>query len=58
MPAESNGYTLEMHVIDSFPMATKGRWTVMEVHRDGEFAPVKSEPGSAVDSPDFARRLL
>lgn len=56
LPSANNGYKLEMYVFDIFPLADK--WTVLEVNREEEFAPVKNEPGNSVDSPDTARQLL
>lgn len=55
-PTSINGVKLEMFIFDVFPLAE--RWAVMEVAREDEFAPVKNEPGNAVDSPDTARTLL
>ncbi len=55
-PINNNGYKLEMYIFDVFPLANK--WTVMEVIREDEFAPVKNGPGNPADSPDTAKRLL
>lgn len=55
-PTTPNGVKLEMFIFDVFPLATS--WTVVEVARDDEFAPVKNEPGNVADSPDTARLLL
>lgn len=55
-PTANNGAKLEMFIFDVFPLAE--RWVCMEVDRDDEFAPVKNEPGNAVDSPDTARQML
>ena len=55
-PTTINGVKLEMFIFDVFPLANK--FTVMEVDRENEFAPVKNEPGNAVDSPDSARALM
>lgn len=55
-PTNINGIKLELFIFDVFPLAE--RWLVLEVNREGEFAPVKNEPGNPVDSPDSARVLL
>ena len=55
-PAANNGVKLELFIFDVFPLAE--RWVCMEVDREEEFAPVKNEPGNAVDSPDTARAML
>lgn len=55
-PTNPNGVKLEMFIFDVFPLAEK--WTVIEVNRDDEFAPVKNEPGNSQDSPDTARMLI
>ncbi len=56
VPPTNNGYKLEMFIFDPFPLASK--YTVLEVQRKDEFAPVKNAPGSATDSPDTAREML
>ncbi|RYH29081.1 hypothetical protein EON65_09825 [archaeon] len=56
IPSSPNGVKLELFVFDVFPLSD--RWVVVEADRAEEFAPVKNAPGSAVDSPDTARRLL
>lgn len=56
VPTFVNGVKLEMFIFDVFPLAT--RWTVVEVLREDEFAPVKNEPGNIADSPDTARQLI
>jgi len=43
-PSSINGLKLEMFIFDVFPLAS--RWTVVEVAREDEFAPVKNAPGS------------
>jgi UDP-N-acetylglucosamine/UDP-N-acetylgalactosamine diphosphorylase len=55
-PTAVNGIKLELFIFDVFPLAE--RWLVFETRRKDEFAPVKNEPGNAVDSPDTARRLV
>ena len=55
-PTSNNGIKLELFIFDVFPLAE--RWTVVEVLREDEFAPVKNEPGNPVDSPDTARALM
>lgn len=55
-PTTVNGMKLEMFIFDPFPLATK--WTVVEVRREDEFAPVKNASGSKTDSPDTARDMI
>lgn len=43
-PSSINGLKIEMFIFDVFPLAS--RWTVVEVAREDEFAPVKNAPGS------------
>lgn len=43
-PSSINGLKLEMFIFDVFPLAS--RWTLVEVAREDEFAPVKNAPGS------------
>ena len=56
VPANKNGYKLEMFIFDPFPLASK--YTVLEVQREDEFAPVKNAPGSSTDCPDTAREMM
>jgi UDP-N-acetylglucosamine/UDP-N-acetylgalactosamine diphosphorylase len=55
-PQSNNGVKLEMFIFDVFPLAAK--WTVLEVTREDEFAPVKNASGSKTDSPDTAREMI
>ena len=55
-PEAVNGYKFELFIFDIFPFAT--RWTVMEVDRVDEFAPIKNAPGSASDGPEHAVAML
>jgi UDP-N-acetylglucosamine/UDP-N-acetylgalactosamine diphosphorylase len=55
-PSSNNGVKLEMFIFDIFPLASK--WTVMEIERQDEFAPVKNAPGDPADSPDTARAMM
>lgn len=43
-PSSINGLKIEMFIFDVFPLAS--RWSVVEVAREDEFAPVKNAPGS------------
>eukprot|EP00808_Paulinella_micropora_P023443 g48899.t1 len=54
VPAANNGIKMEMFVFDSFALVQKV--ACLAVRRDEEFSAVKNAPGSAVDSPDTARR--
>ena len=56
LPSINNGVKLELFIFDPFPLATK--WTVVEVLRAEEFAPVKNASGSNTDSPDTAREMI
>ena len=55
-PDNVNGYKFELFIFDVFPLAT--RWTVMEVNREDEFAPIKNAPGSASDAPEHAVAMM
>lgn len=55
-PTSNNGVKLELFIFDPFPLATK--WTVVEVRREDEFAPVKNASGSKTDSPDTAKEMI
>jgi UDP-N-acetylglucosamine pyrophosphorylase len=53
-PDAPNAYKFELFMFDLFPCA-RGM-AVLDVDRDGEFAPVKNRDG--VDSPASARRMI
>ena len=55
-PDTNNGYKFELFIFDVFPLAD--RWTVLEVERQDEFAPIKNAPGSASDAPEHALNLM
>lgn len=55
-PADINGFKYELFVFDTYPMA--GQFSLLEVNREEEFAPVKNPPGTPDDSPDSARALI
>lgn len=43
-------------MFDTYPLA--GEFSLLEVIREEEFAPVKNPPGTPEDSPDCARGLI
>lgn len=55
-PTEINGFKYELFVFDTYPIG--GEFSLMEVIREEEFAPVKNPPGTLEDSPDSARDLI
>ena len=52
------GIKLELFIFDTFHLTDPGKTALLQVEREGEFAPVKNAPGSATDSPDTARAAL
>ena len=55
-PDDINGFKYELFVFDTYPIA--GEFSLLEVLREEEFAPVKNPPGTPEDSPDSARDLI
>jgi UDP-N-acetylglucosamine/UDP-N-acetylgalactosamine diphosphorylase len=53
VPTKENGYKFEIFIFDSYPFAE--RFSLLEVDRDEEFAPVKNAPGSETCAPEHAR---
>jgi UDP-N-acetylglucosamine/UDP-N-acetylgalactosamine diphosphorylase len=53
-PKANSGMKLECFVFDVFPYAQN--MSVLEVHREEEFSPLKNAPGSGTDCPETSRR--
>jgi UDP-N-acetylglucosamine/UDP-N-acetylgalactosamine diphosphorylase len=57
-PTEPNAYKFELFIHNFLPFCDAGKFGVMKVIREEEFAPVKNAEGSEVDSPNTARDLM
>ena len=57
-PDAPNGYKFELFLHNFLPFCDAGKFGVLKVHREEEFAPVKNAEGTGVDSPDTARNLI
>ncbi len=55
-PEEPNGYKFELFIHNFLPFCDAGKFGVLKVVREEEFAPVKNATG--VDSPETARNLI
>ena len=55
-PESPNGIKMESFIFDAFSLSKN--MAVLEVEREGEFAPVKNAPGTATDNPDTARAMI
>lgn len=57
-PSTPNAYKFELFIHNFLPFCDAGRFGVMRVVREEEFAPVKNAEGSEVDAPNTARELI
>ena len=57
-PVANNGYKFELYVNSFLPNIEKGKFGILKVQRDEEFAPVKNPEGDPNDSPITARQML
>lgn len=57
-PSDNNGYKFELFIHNFLPFCESGKFGVLKVDREEEFAPVKNAEGSDVDAPNTARRLI
>lgn len=57
-PSTPNAYKFELFIHNFLPFCDAGRFGVMRVVREEEFAPVKNAEGSEVDAPNTARDLI
>lgn len=57
-PESPNAYKFELFIHNFLPFCEPGRFGVLRVQREEEFAPVKNAEGSEVDSPNTARDLI
>lgn len=55
-PNDINGLKFELFVFDTYSLAED--FSLLEVLREEEFAPVKNPPGAKEDSPDSAREQI
>ena len=56
VPSKENGFKFEIFIFDSYPFAES--FSLLEVERDEEFAPVKNAPGSSNCAPEHARAQI
>jgi len=57
-PTSNNGYKFELFIHNFLPFCDAGKFGVLRVQREDEFAPVKNAEGAPNDSPNTARELI
>ena len=57
-PEQPNAYKFELFIHNFLPFCEAGRFGVLRVSREDEFAPIKNKEGTEVDSPNTARDLI